>query len=94
MTNNIKEFVVNWNLNYPIDRWWRQKHNIAFGSKEHKASSLIYQRIEFEEDVLFKKATNAKKKDIPTEVYEVGDWLKIQVLNEEEIDRAFDDLQF
>ena len=98
MSNKIKqirEFVANWTLNYPIDRWWREKHNIPFGSTEHKTSSLIYQRIEFEEDVLFKKTLEASKKESLREnekEYQIGDWLKVHELTDEEIDRAFDDL--
>ena len=93
-SNGIKDFIVEWNLKYPIDRWWREKHKIAFGSEQHRKSSLIFQRMEFEEDLLFNKALKHKKDKAEPEQYVVGDWLKEQTLSDEEIDRAFDDMVF
>lgn len=47
--------VVSWNNRFPLDRWWRIKHNVSFMSPAHRESSFIYQLMEFEEDKLFMK---------------------------------------
>lgn len=52
---DVKDFVLQWNLRYPIDRWWREKHNVSFNSSVHRVSSFIDQLIEYEEDKLFRK---------------------------------------
>lgn len=85
-----RDFVENWNEKFPYDLWWRTKHNIPFGSKKHKESSPILQRIEFEEDSFFKEIK--KQKESIDDTYKIGDWLNEQILNESEIDRAFDQL--
>jgi len=54
--NNIGElraFVTKWNVDFPIDRWWRLKHNVAFNSSAHREVSFLDMRFEFEEDKLF-----------------------------------------
>lgn len=49
----IKHFTTRWNLDFPIDRWWRRKHSVAFNSPIHREVSFIDMRIEWEEDKLF-----------------------------------------
>ena len=47
--------VVSWNNRFPLDRWWRIKHNVSFMSPAHRESSFLYQLMEFEEDKLYLK---------------------------------------
>lgn len=70
MSNEYREFMVKWNLKFPIDRWYREKHKIPFMSKQHRESSFLNMRLEWEEDRLFK--------EIDEDVYEPGkgDFLK------------------
>lgn len=70
MSNEYREFMVKWNLKFPIDRWYREKHKIPFMSKQHRESSFLNMRLEWEEDRLFS--------EIDGEVYEPdkGDFLK------------------
>lgn len=70
MSNEYREFMVKWNLKFPIDRWYREKHKIPFMSKQHRESSFLNMRLEWEEDRLFS--------EIDEEVYEPGkgDFLK------------------
>ena len=91
-SKDIAEFAANWNINYPIDRWWRQKHNIAFGSEEHLKSSPIFMRIEFEEDFLLKKELNKSKGT--TETYKSGDWLTEHEPNQEDIAHFLKNVKF
>jgi hypothetical protein len=66
----IKNFVYQWNLSYPIDRWWRNKHKIAFNSPEHRAVSFFDMRFEFDEDELFNK-------EYKNYVPDIDDWLDV-----------------
>jgi hypothetical protein len=51
----IRDKIVQWNVNFPIDRVWREKHNVAFNSKEHRETSFLDQLFEMEEDAFFKE---------------------------------------
>ena len=51
----IRDKIVHWNINFPTDRIWREKHNIAFNSKEHRETSFLDQLFEIEEDNFFKE---------------------------------------
>lgn len=68
MIEEIKEFVIQWNINYPVDKWWRQKHKIAFNSPDHRVVSFIDMIIEYEEEQMFN--------DIKPVGYipNIGDW--------------------
>lgn len=45
--------MVWWNNTYPLDRWYRQKHKIAFNSPEHRRVNPIDIYREWLEDHLF-----------------------------------------
>lgn len=70
---DIRSFVRRWNINYPIDRWWRRKHGVIFNSQEHRVVSFLDQLIEYIEDHEYDKAYDNYKKD---EDYKSGNWLK------------------
>lgn len=53
--HEVKTFVLEWNINFPIDRWWRKKHNVAFNSPMHREVSFLDMRFEWEEDKLYDK---------------------------------------
>lgn len=53
--NDLRNFIVEWNLKFPIDKWWREKHKVAFLSTFHKESNFLHQLLEYEEDTLFEE---------------------------------------
>jgi len=63
----FKAFVLEWNIENPVDRWWRSKHGIAFNSSSHREISFIDEYMEFYEDSLYDKVVeqNKKKNDDP-----------------------------
>lgn len=66
--------VVSWNKRFPLDRWWRIKHNIPFMSPAHRESSFISQLFEFEEEKLY---SNIYDKDENEEyIPGIGEFLK------------------
>ena len=80
--NDVRSFVEDWNVKYPIDRWWREKFNIPFGSPQHLSQSMLDMRIAFEEDHLFSRIEaqdyiDELNKDNPKTKYSpgTGDWL-------------------
>lgn len=86
-TNEIKEAIYRWNMRFPVDRWWRNKHGIPIFSKEHRDSNFIDQLIEFHEDMIFK---NLNSKDSGKYNAGTGDWININKPLKEDVDEAFD----
>lgn len=94
--SDIEKEVLKWNSKFPIDKWWRDKHGIAFMSKKHKAVSFFDQLFEFYEDVLILKSKIKQEAYIPNE----GEFLKESNADEsskivsakEEFEREFPDL--
>lgn len=76
---DVNSFIIYWQNKFPIDRWWREKHNIAFGSKAHRESCFIDQLFEYEEDVLFNEFKSNNKG-----IQENGNWLKPHELSEKD----------
>lgn len=90
----LRSFVEFWNQNYPIDKWWRDKYNIPFGSKLHKEQGVLDMRIDFEEDLMHAEALIKIKE---REHYEPskGLWLKKKPNfkpTRQEIERDFDNI--
>ena len=49
---DIRDKIVHWNNQFPVDYWWRKKHNIPFMSQQHRQSNFWDQLFEYKEDVL------------------------------------------
>ena len=82
------------NYNFPADRWWRQKYNIPFFSKQHLDASQLDIAREYQEMLIFKefqiKAEQIAEKE---ENYKKGIWITQQdPINEKEIDLLFDSI--
>jgi len=91
---SIRDYVTWWNSTFPLDRWWRKKHSVVFGSKAHHDHCLLDMRFEFEEDAMFFKLENeptSSEKYTPGR----GDWLikkEREALSETEVDDLFDNV--
>ena len=51
--SNPSEAVLLWNLEFPIDRRWRKRHKVSFGSEQHLKTSFVSMLFEEEEDLLY-----------------------------------------
>jgi len=64
-SKDFSNFIIEWNIKFPFDRWWRKKYNVAFNSLEHRKMSLIDIKYEYEEERVlknyFKKRERLKK---------------------------------
>jgi hypothetical protein len=73
--DDITDFLYKWNATYPIDRWWREKHKVAFNSPAHRVVSFLDMYTEWQEDQLYEKARDTYSKNSE---YKPGDWLTEQ----------------
>ncbi|MCL2312484.1 MAG: hypothetical protein FWC41_08380 [Firmicutes bacterium] len=49
----MKDIVEQWNIQSPIDRWWREKYKIPFNSPAHRSASFIDMAFELIEDKIY-----------------------------------------
>lgn len=91
---NLKKFVFWWNTEFPIDRWWREKHEVAFNSDLHRNFSFIDELFEFQEDMIFKELRERRKEAGKEEKYIPGrgNWLGTRELSQKEIDDIYDNI--
>jgi len=75
----IEQDILKWNTKFPIDRWWREKHKIAFLSFKHKSCPLLSQVFEYNEDIMAKKYLNQKDY-----IVNIGDYLNTGTITEED----------
>lgn len=88
----IRDFMIWWNNNFPIDYWYRKKYNIAFNSKKHRQVSLFDILCEWEEQNIETILQNDKFLQKKRKEYEDdGVWLDDK---KEEMDSFFDDVPF
>jgi len=65
--NDIEKKVIEWNQKFPIDKWWRDKHGVAFMSEQHKSTSFLSQLFEFKEDMMMLEFKNTANDYIPNQ---------------------------
>ena len=88
---NAEDFLIRWNYQFPLDRWYRKKYGIKLFSPEHLALSQIDIALEFVEEQMFSKYLEQIERDQEAEKdYKKGIWLRKPYLSEEEEDRLFD----
>lgn len=87
--DDIKEFVLRWNATYPVDRWWREKHKVAFNSPAHRVVSFLDMYIEWTEDQLIKDLVD---KDLKRQSYKQGHWLTPKEIDLQEEIRMFENI--
>lgn len=79
MDESLKKQIIAWNNRFPVDKFWRDKHNVAFNSKLHRETSFLDQLFEYQEEVLFEEHKVSSKY-----IQNNGDWLKEQPKTEQE----------
>ena len=88
LKEEIDAFIIDWNMRFPIDHWWRNKYKIPFGSRQHKEMDFISMFIDYEEEKVFRKIEKAKDPDNA----EAFDSSKVIKMSKQEIDDEFDNL--
>jgi hypothetical protein len=69
--SELDSLVLQWNLDFPIDRWWRKTHGVAFNSLGHREVTIIDMAFEFLEDELYKD-TLRRIRAIEKDPYKLG----------------------
>lgn len=82
MSGEHRDFMLKWNMKYPLDRWFREKYKIPFMSKQHRESYFLDIRREWEEDQLFNEI--GREKGVPYKP-NTGDFLKHREKPKEEL---------
>lgn len=92
--DDLEDFILKWNLDFPIDRWWRKKHGVIFNSSVHREVSFIDMFVEFLEDSLYEdlKEKKTKQKEAP---YVMGskNFLFAREVSQEMTDEEFNDIE-
>lgn len=91
MNNALYEYIYWWNGLFPLDKVFRRKYNIPFGSKEHLNMSPldivfdVYESFAF--DSLWEEFMAEEERE---KAKESGHWLGKRALSKEEGDDLFD----
>lgn len=89
----ITDLIFEWNNNFPIDRWWREKHNIPFNSQAHRDISYMDVCFEFIEEKSIEKIIKEREK-IRKDPYIVGsrNFLFKREISQDISDKEFDEI--
>ena len=88
--NSLIKFVHYWNFNYPVDRWYRRKYNLAFNSPQHRRISVIDVAIDFLEDKEYEKFQQKKAESSDKYVPGEGNFIKKREMSDKELDEMFE----
>jgi len=46
---SARSYILGWNIQFPLDLWWRKKYKVAFASEEHKKTNWFDIYLEYME---------------------------------------------
>lgn len=58
----VDNFILDWHQ-FPLDYWWRKKHNVPFGSQQHRDMNFFDMLVEYREEFVMNKLIEKYKKD-------------------------------
>lgn len=98
-SNDLLEFIKEWNLRYPYDRYFRKKYNIIFGSEQHKQLNFLDMAIDLKEDLIFTPKHKSEADNMDREEFEAQTGAEFdkgenqeQPMSKMEIDSAYENL--
>lgn len=84
----LKDFVIQWNNENPLDRWWRQRYKVPFGSSAHLEISQAHIAFEYlEQQIYTAQAEQMQEEEKRKERLKENGWLNA---NDEVDDDDFD----
>lgn len=98
LLNNLKSFVQKWNLEFPLDLWYRRKYKIPFNSSKHRELSPIDIRFEYEEEKFIdniikeRNVLDKKQKEYKENRKWIDPLIELEEFSEEEIIEYFDSI--
>lgn len=88
-----REFIIEWNYKFPVDRWWRERYNIPLFSEQHLNANQLDIATEYQEILIFEEfKVRAKELDRKQKDYENGILVSSKELNDIESNNLFDKL--
>lgn len=88
--NSLKNELITWNNQFPLDRIYRQKHSILFNSGAHRRLCQIDIYFDWLEGELFREfETEFMESERKADQYRRGNWLQ-EKEDPELTDEAFD----
>ena len=85
-SEDLKRFVSDWNLNYPIDLWWRKRKDTTFNSFQHRSVCLLDVLVEAEEYIEIKMSIKYRYSDLKKEKEKVEEISNKDLENFENLD--------
>lgn len=88
---DIKQLVIDWNNQNPLDRLFRIKNHIVFNSPQHRQTNQLDILFEYIEEKMFEQQQQQiTEQAIKDEQYQKGIWLKENKLSNEQQQDLFD----
>ena len=87
--SKIEEYLIQWNYQFPVDRWYRKKYNIGFLSPEHLELSQLDIAMEYLEDKIYEKFVDEIEDDKEKEkLYKSGRLFRTEekITSQQELD--------
>lgn len=57
----MRNKIIKWNNEFPLDRWWRTKYSIPYNSLQHQEVSQLDIFFEWYEDYIFEELRERNK---------------------------------
>lgn len=86
----LRASIYAWNIKFPLDYRWRQKHRVAYGSQAHLQISQADILHEFVEDEIYSILEVSQKR---SENVKNGNWLLRREDVEDVSDEEFDKIE-
>lgn len=90
----VDNFILDWHQ-FPLDYWWRRKHNVPFGSQQHRDMNFIDMLVEYREEIVINRLVKKYKTEQERkENIELGlkDGQEVVQLSKEQIDDDYENL--
>ena len=88
--DKLRSQLIDWNNSFPLDRIYRQKHNILFNSDDHRRLCQVDIYLDWLESELFKEyEADFIQGEKRAELYKKGIWLR-EPEEQEMTDEDFD----
>lgn len=88
---NLREFIVRWNNENPLDHRFREKYKIPFNSAQHRSTNQLDILLEHIEDQVFEEFKHTvERRTEAKQLYAKGEWIKEVTLSNNEAQDLFD----
>ena len=87
----MRDFIIRWNNDNPLDKKFREKYNIPFNSPQHRSINQLDVLAEFVEDQIYREFQQRAEIEVEREKRHTnGEWLQEQQISAEESQDLFD----